>query len=152
MNEAAQAILCQMESLLAKLNDCPPETRSTRRNLPNHGVYVFYKNNEPLYVGRSNMLRERVLAHGRNSANQEQATFAFRLLAKIHKLEVGHGAPMNRRQIAKEYATEFREQKEQVRDMRIKAVEITNDTVSYFFEAYAILALGTTEYNKFETH
>ena len=36
--------------------------------------------------------------------------------------------------------------------MTVRAVAVPDDTTSYFFEAYAILALGTTEFNKFETH
>ena len=36
--------------------------------------------------------------------------------------------------------------------MIAKAFRIDDDTVSYFFEAYASLALGTTEFSRFERH
>ena len=152
IDEAVKPILCQMEPLLTELNNCPPETRETLKNLPDRGVYVFYQGRKAFYVGRSNQIHERVRTHGRNGASQEQASFAFRLLEKEFNLQVGHGASRNRAQIANEYAEAFREQKLRVRNMQVQAVEILDDAVAYFFEAYAIIALGTTEYNKFEPH
>ena len=152
MNVQVKAVLGQMEPLLAELQDCPAETFATRRRLPNRGVYAFYEGNQILYIGRSNQIWERIRTHGRRGATQEQANFAFRLLAREYDLEVGHDAPANRRQIAAQYAVEFREQKQRVRNMTVKAVAIDDDTVSYFFEAYAILALDTTEFNRFAPH
>ena len=152
MNEELRSILAQMERLLAKLKACPPETFATRNKLPDRGVYVFYEGEKALYVGRSNQIWKRVQTHGRRGATQEQASFAFRLLAKKYNLEMGHGTGADRNQKAREYAEEFRGQKQRVRRMTVRAVAITDDTASYFFEAYAILALGTTAFNKFEPH
>ena len=125
---------------------------SSPRELSSQTVASMSEGKKALYVGRSNQIRERIGTHGRKSATQEQANFAFRLMAKKYHLDIGHSATVSRSQIAKKYAAEFREQKQKVREMTIRAVEITDDTVSYFFEAYAILALGTTEFNKFEPH
>ena len=152
MNEELRSLLAQMEPLPLKLKASPKETFATRTKIPDRGVYVFYEGEKALYVGRSNQIWERIRTHGRNGATHNQATFAFRLLAKEYSLDIGHSAPANRSQIAEEYAAEFREQKQRVRSMMIRAVAITDDTASYFFEAYAILALGTTGFNKFEPH
>ena len=152
MNEELQDVLAQMEPLLAELQDCPAETFATRRRLPNRGVYAFYESDRILYIGRSNQIWKRIRTHGVRGATQEQANFAFRLLAQEYDLEVGHDADANRGQIARQYAAGFQEQKQRVRNMAIKAVAIDDDTVSYFFEAYAIVALGTTEFNRFEPH
>lgn len=152
MNEELRSLLAQMDPLLVKLKACPPETFATRKKLPDRGVYVFYDGEKALYVGRSNQIWKRIGTHGREGASQEQASFAFRLLAKNYNLTVGHGTGANRSQVAKRYAAEFREQKRRVRSMTVRAVAVTDDTKSYFFEAYAILALGTTEFNKFEPH
>ena len=141
-----------MHPLLVKLKICSAQTFATRTKLPDRGVYVFYEGKKALYVGRSNQIRERIGTHGRKGATQEQANFAFRLMAKKYHLDIGHSATVSRSQIAKKYAAEFREQKQKVREMTIRAVEITDDAASYFFETYAILALGTTEFNKFEPH
>ena len=152
MNKELQGILAQMEPLLTQLWNCPAETFATRTRLPNRGVYAFCEGDNILYIGRSNQIWERIRTHGVKGATQEKANFAFRLLAQKYALEVGHEAAANRGQIAKQYAAGFQEQKQRVRNMTIKAVSIDDDTVSYFFEAYAIVALGTTEFNKFEPH
>lgn len=139
-----------MEPLLAKLKACPPETFPTRKKLPNCGIYVFYEDEQPIYVGRSNQIHKRIQIHGTESAPPGQASFAFRLLAKKCNLEMGQVIGTNRRQIAREHAEEFRKQKQRVRLMEVRAVAVPDVRESYFFEAYAILALGTTEFNKFE--
>ena len=140
-----------MEPLLKKLKDCRPEKRGTRKKLPKRGVYVFYEDDKPLYVGRSNDMWQRIMTHGRNGAGHNQATFAFRLFQVKLDLPVGHDSPNDRPKTAEEHADEFRKQKERVRNMTIRAVKITEDVVQYLFEAYAILALDTKRYNKFHT-
>src|SRR6056297_345488 len=55
--------------------------------IPNvNGIYVFYENDKPIYVGRSNRkrLRKRLQEHARKSSNRNSATFAV-LLAKEQK-------------------------------------------------------------------
>ena len=51
--------------------------------VPNKGIYVFYEDGKPLYVGRSNNLRARINGHGASSETQYGATFAFKLLTWI---------------------------------------------------------------------
>ena len=63
---------------------------------------------------------------------------------------MGHGTDTDRSQIAREHAKEFLRQKQCVRHMTVRAVAVPDVRVSYFFEAYAILALGTTEFNKLD--
>ena len=86
MNEELQDVLAQMEPLLAELQDCPAETFATRRRLPNRGVYAFYESDRILYIGRSNQIWKRIRTHGVRGATQEQANFAFRLLAQEYDL------------------------------------------------------------------
>lgn len=47
--------------------------------MPLRGVYLFTEADRPLYVGRSNHLRQRVGQHCRASSDHRQAVFAFRL-------------------------------------------------------------------------
>lgn len=145
-------ILGQMEALLEKLKSACPEKATTPTDLPDRGVYAFYNEGKPLYVGRSNRLRQRVAEHGQPGAGYNKATFAYRLLAKKRGFSMGHDKDNPRRKVAEKYASEFREQKKCVRNMCVHAVEICDDRVAYFFEAYAIIALCTTTYNKFEPH
>ena len=152
MNEELRFILSQMDPLLDKLKACPPETFPTRKKLPDSGIYVFYEDKRPIYVGRSNQIHKRIQIHGTESAPPGKASFAFRLLAKKCNFEIGNRTGTDRSQKAKEHAGEFRKQKQRVRRMQVRAVAVSDVTESYFFEAYAILALGTTKFNKFEPH
>lgn len=152
MNEELRSILTQMEPLLAKLKTCRSETFVTRKKLTDQGVYVFYEGEKALYVGRSNQIHKRIQIHGTESAPPGKASFAFRLLAKKCNFEIGNRTGTDRSQKAKEHAGEFRKQKQRVRRMQVRAVAVPDVNESYFFEAYAILALGTTKFNKFEPH
>ena len=154
MSESAtlEHILGQMEGLLVKLQSPCRATWETLDDLPNKGVYAFYEGDKPLYVGRSNRLRQRVKEHGQPGSRTNKATFAYRLLANEYGLPMGHDRDHLRSEVADEHDAEFREQKKRVRNMSVQAVGICDDTVAYFFEAYAIVALDTTKYNKFEPH
>ena len=54
-----------------------------RKDLPTYrGVYVFYENGKPIYVGRANNIRKRIQWHTRESSGSESASFAFNLAKK----------------------------------------------------------------------
>ena len=55
-------------------------------------------------------------------------------------------------ELADKYEAEFREQKQRVSNMEVRAVEVTDSVVQAVFEIYAALTLGTTRYNRFDTH
>ena len=81
MHSEFQQIVCQMEPLLKKLLESPLLTKDEIGNNPKQGVYVFYDEEEkPIYVGRSNNIRQRIRQHGADSSMNESATFAFELL------------------------------------------------------------------------
>ena len=150
-----QAIIDQMESLCAELQVSPECTQDTLELLPKHGVYVFYEAGQPMYVGRvgsvsKQTIRKRFGQHTRPSASQSQAVFAFRLLQEKIGVQTGHGAPLDRKQVAEKYDAEFRVQKCRVRKMTLRAVEIEDATVQTVFELYASLTFDT-KYNSFET-
>ena len=77
MNEELRSILCQMDPLLNKLKACPPETFPTRKKLPDCGIYVFYEDKQPIYVGRSGKgtIQKRLI----NSVNQRRCPLALRI-------------------------------------------------------------------------
>ena len=57
--------------------------------LPQNGIYVFYENGRPIYVGRSNRLKDRIKEHGRPSSTHNSAPFAFnlRLRCQVYTLD-----------------------------------------------------------------
>ena len=150
MNEELRSILCQMNPLLNKLKACPPETFPTRKKLPNCGIYVFYENGKPLYVGRSGKgtIQKRLENHSRPSSTTSQAPLAVKLVKK-HSGKEAEG--LSGKKVGETYPCEFKRQKVRVRAMEVRAVEIRDCNTRAVFEIYAALALGTP-YNDFCEH
>ena len=90
---------------------------------------------------------QRIRQHTIPSSRHNQATFAFRLLQEDLGLPVGHESDMTRPEFAEKYETKFLEQKQRVRNMEVRVVEVTNSVVQAVFEIYAALTLGTTRYS-----
>ena len=67
MPELLDKLLCQD---LLDQQPLPPQVRGK-------GVYVFYEHEKPLYVGRSDDIRERIQVHSRPSSPAGSANFAF---------------------------------------------------------------------------
>ena len=156
MNAEFQTIIEQMEPLLEKLRLSPLLTLSDvqatpGKKFPKQGVYVFYENGRPIYVGRSNRMRNRIIEHGADSARHGAATFAFKLLReRLNKLPT-YTPKDSREEIQKNHPGEYAMQRERVRKMKIRVIEIEDQQVQAVFEIYAILSLGTTRYNTFKT-
>ena len=146
MNADFQRIVERMEGLLEKLRGSPEYARDRMRGMPRQGVYVLYEGGKPIYVGRSNNIPQRIRGHSAASRH-ESATFAFKLLRE--KLGNPEGT---RKEVQEEYQEEYDLQRKRVGDMTIRVVEIEDQREQTVFEIYAVLALGTTRYNTFETH
>ncbi len=122
------------------------------------GIYVLYEDDTPMYAGRSDHLKDRLLNHGRPSSGSESASFAF-ILAKedFEKTELKaaalKGQPRSRKELqnAPEFEPLFDAAKERVKKMSIRAVGIQDPIEQTIFEVYAHLQLRTP-YNDFNTH
>lgn len=121
--------------------------------LPQNGIYVFYENGRPIYVGRSNRMKDRIKEHGRPSSTHNSAPFAFNLAKKVAK-EKGVDVSRRRSELEKDpiFSGPFLEAKERVSRMSVKVIEVDNPVIQTLLEVYAALSLGTTEYNDFDTH
>lgn len=118
------------------------------REAPKSGVYVFYEKGKPIYVGRSNRMRDRIREHGASSSDRFSATLAFKLLRQ--KL---NGPKGKAKDIEKAHKEEYRKQRRRVRGMTFRAVPITDQLEQALFEIYAIIKMGTApKYNDFRTH
>ena len=121
--------------------------------LPQTGIYVFYENGRPIYVGRSNRMKDRIKEHGRPSSTHNSAPFAFNLAKKVAK---GKEVDVSRRRCELEkdpiFSGLFLEAKERVSRMSVKVIEVDNPIIQTLLEVYAALSLRTTEYNDFDTH
>ena len=140
------------------LKDLVDESRPYLRRdnlgvLPKEGVYVFYENGAPLYVGRSSRLRQRLLEHSRPSSVHNSATFAF-LLAVEKAEKQGIDCKSKTRdllQVDPKFKPLYGEAKNRVSNMDIKVVEVKDAIEQTVFEVYAALKLNTP-YNTFENH
>ena len=156
-SETFDDIVASMAALLKELRDSPPYVAPKYSGLPKKGIYVFYEDGKPIYVGRvgkasKQTIRSRIGQHTRPSSGHNQATFAFRLLQEDLDVVTGHGAPLTRQALAEKHADKFREMKQRVRNMMVRAVEIEDSPTQAVFEVYAALVLGTTRHNNFDTH
>lgn len=149
-----EKVIEKMPELLNRLQSNPALGRDRLRGIPQRGVYAFYENGAPIYVGRSNRLRQRLLEHGRRSSLQNSATFAF-ILATYEARERGLVFQSMPRAILQNYPgfrELFQQAKDRIRRMQIRIVEVIDPIEQTVFEVYAVLVLDTRRYNDFETH
>ncbi len=150
MKDRSEYILSRMHQLLEELLACPCLTRNQvmrgrrqSRDIPEEGIYLFYDNDEPLYVGRSGSkntkLHQRILEHGNKDSDGSSGTLARRLA-----LEIAHPNDP-------EWDSLYENQRNRVQNMQVRVVEITNDYEQGMFEIYAAYVFNTP-YNEFGTH
>lgn len=141
----------QLPTLLATLEACAPAIRSElAKRIPLHtpGIYAFYHDGQPLYVGR------RLSEHGRPSSSHYSASFAF-LRARHAAEAAGHTtslASFARPDLAKHevFGPLFVAEKGIVAGMSMRWVVVEHPVTQALLEVYAALELGTP-FNSFET-
>ena len=153
-----QNVVDRMPELLTKLKEDTLRRRENLGDLPKKGVYVFYENDKPVYVGRTNKMRERIQQHGRKSSGHNSASFAFLLAVERARRERFDCRARSRKDLERDeqFSRWFSDAKEKVRQMQCRVVEVPCAIEQTVFEIYAALELGTTRsqggYNDFETH
>lgn len=149
-----------MPRYLQALEDCASIVKNSRGvfspKLPTDiGVYVFYEDNCPVYVGRSDRIRARLNQHGRPSSDANSASFAFNIAREAFGKQTGPEiiGTMDRTTLQKlpEFKLLFDRAKERVRNMTVRVVEIEDPIEQTIFEVYAHMKLGTP-FNSFENH
>ena len=155
-----ETVQTRLSILLNELENSHPLLRDRRDRLPEipeKGAYVFYEDGKPLYVGRSDRMRDRIQEHARPSATYNSATFAF--LLAVNAAEQQHIDCTNRTRGALQKAPDFEPfydaAKVRVRQMAVRVVELNDPIEQSVFEIYAALRLPTIRpygYNDFENH
>lgn len=123
--------------------------------MPASGVYLFTEHARHLYVGRSNVLRQRHGRHCRPGATHRQASFAF-LLAReaTGRIDATYRAGEGSRaglMLDPSFANAFDAAKARIRQMEYRFVEESDQNRQALLEIYCAVALGTP-YNDFGTH
>lgn len=153
MDPEFSKLINQLPGLLEDLITSPLVERSNLGSLPEKGVYVFYEDKRPIYVGRTNRMRDRIREHGQPSGTSYTATFAFRLAKEKAETKDVDLKKLNK-QLEKDpvFDNLYSKEKDRVSHMSVRTVEITKQDLQTLFEIYAIIGLGTTKYNDFDTH
>lgn len=153
MNDEFKKLVDQLPGLLERLVNSPPKPRSNLGRLPRKGIYVFLENGHPMYVGRSNRMKDRIMEHGRPSSTHNTAPFAFNLAKKAAE-EKGIDVNKRRGKLERDlaFASLFSEAKERVTRMWVRVIGIDDPVIQTLYKVYASIALKTTEYNLFDTH
>lgn len=153
MNDEFKALINKLPRLFERLADAPLKPWTNLGTLPQNGIYVFYENGYPIYVGRTNRMKARIKEHGRLSSTHNSAPFAFNLAKKVAR---NKGIDVNkpRGQLEKDptFSALFIEAKTRVSKMSVKVIEIDDPIIQTLFEVYAVITLKTIEYNDFDTH
>lgn len=120
--------------------------------LPTAGIYVFYKDGVPQYVGRTGRLKARLREHGSKSSSHYSASFAF-LLAKEQAAQNGVDCKRKRGdlQVCPLFKPFFCAAKDKVAAMEFRYVKVEDPIEQTLFEVYAAVELKTL-YNKFDPH
>ncbi len=130
-----------LDKLVEEINNKDYTKKEDLKNI--NGIYVFYENNKPIYVGRTNRkrMRKRIQEHSRTGSDKNSATFAYLLyLEKNKDKNISTNNP------------EFIKVKNRVKEMKLKFVEINDEIIQTIFEPYLAYKLGTEKFNKFKTH
>ena len=146
-------LIDKMPKLLNDLKSQPLLTRDNLAGIPNQGVYVFYQNNKPVYVGRSNNLKRRIQQHGRLSSRHNSASLAFNIAKEMMGRNEQIPKFITRKELeeAPGFDQVFFLARNTVANMKIRVIEIEDQIEQALFEIYAALTLNT-RYNDFSTH
>jgi len=150
MNAEFDRCIRELPKLMEQLRKEPLLPPNDLPSIPSQGIYVFYEDTTPIYVGRSNNMRRRIKEHCAASSTHHSATFAF----KLAKMQEKGAVKRTDNALAQDpaFANTFAQKRQTVSKMCVRVIEINDQITQYLFEAYAVLELGTTEYNDFWTH
>ena len=142
----------QLPILMEQLKNSNLIPTNNLQTVPAKGIYVFYENEKPVYVGRSNNIKARIQYHRRPSSGHGSATFAF-ILAREDADKLGINTKIERKILEEEsrFSDLYTKAKERVSKMHVKAVEIDDPILQTLFEVYAAVDLQT-KYNAFDNH
>jgi len=145
----------EMDSLFKELYDEFMKSDFVRRDkLPScRGIYAFYENRNPIYVGRANNIRKRIQWHTRESSGSESASFAFNLAKREYANEVKINHKRKELMQIDRFVEIFRKHKLNLKNVEFRCVPVENDILQTMFEPYLAFKLKTYPINNtFENH
>lgn len=150
-------VASQLDALLHRLLTAHRSARADHQpgSIPKKpGVYLFSDaKGNPVYVGQSRNLYNRLAQHTRASSNHVSASFAFNI-AKREAEGLGIDIAGFREDLVAraDFNEQFLAAKRLVAQMPVQVAVADHADLRTVFEVYATYALGTHDYNSFETH
>ncbi len=134
----------------------PVTIASLPKDAPLQGIYLFSEKGQFLYVGRTmrQSLRQRLRQHSIDSAQHNQAVFAFKIAREVTgHLHPGYTATDSRkaRCADPQFAKAFLEAKRRIRVMELRYIDESDALRQTLLEICVAVALRTP-YNDFDTH
>lgn len=113
------------------------------------GIYVFFKDNHPFYVGISRHVIKRITQHVKGK-NHFSSSLCYRLGANLYEKEMGVVHSGGRAGLDfKKYCDPG---KAALMKCNVAFYKVEDFLELYLFEVYVAMKLGTLHYNLFETH
>ncbi len=111
------------------------------------GCYVLIEKGQPIYVGISRGVCQRVSQHVKGT-DHNTASLAYRMAKWEHDHKLTRSQAMKRRP----FKVAFEKARGRLARMRIAAIEIDNAVELHLFEVYCAMKLDTARWNTFRTH
>jgi hypothetical protein len=146
-----------LHPLLERLTEMRPVTVATLpKDAPRQCIYLFSEAGRHLFLGRTSRqsLRQRLRQHSIDSAQHNQAVFAFKLAREATgHLEPGYTTKDSRAALAAnpEFRQAFAQAKTRIRKMELRYVAEADPLRQTLLEIYVAVVLRTP-YNDFDTH
>jgi hypothetical protein len=153
MNKIFSDIIDSLPELQKQLDRSSQIYRDNLGDIPKSGIYVFYENDIPMFVGRTNSMKDRIMTQGRPGSNHNAAPFPF-LMAKDAAKEKGIDIiGKTRGELERDHTFKylFTQSKNRVSKMSIRLVSVEDQITQTIFQIYASMELNTP-FNDFNTH
>jgi len=111
------------------------------------GCYVLAEKENPIYVGISKNVLQRLRQHVRGTTHFD-ASLAYRIAAQ----KMPHGNTRSKAMETEDFRAQFNAAKEYIRSLNVAFVKIVNPLALYVFEPYCAMKFNTDVWNTFETH
>lgn len=115
------------------------------------GCYVLLDSSEPIYVGISRGVINRLRQHVFGKTHFD-ASLAFRIAMKRHPDRTVERMKRSEAMADPSFGLSFRESQTYLRSLNVASVAISNPLELYVFEPYCAIRLDTHQWNSFETH
>lgn len=111
------------------------------------GCYVLIDGTDPIYVGISRTVLQRLRQHVRGTTHFD-ASLAYRIAAANQP----HGMTRHAAMSDGEFRQHFAAAQMYIRGLNVAFIEIQNPVELYLFEVFCAMELDTSVWNTFETH